>query len=103
MVDVGGAPVVVADGVFFSRPRGRGGGIRGEIVQQPRLGSEAGFHDVREIPGLVTVDIGLGITITGLGDQRGGVDDQRAKRLNAGPEAGQLALRRPDVWCCVLG
>lgn len=58
---------------------------------------------MREIPGLIAVDIGLGVAITGLGDQRGGVDDQRTEGLNAGPEAGQFTLRWPNVWRCVLG
>ena len=60
MVDMSGAPVIVAGLGLFLAAR--------EVVQESGLGGQTGRDDMVQIARLVALDVDLGVPITGLGD-----------------------------------
>ena len=69
VVEMGGAPVILVFALARWIRRLR------VVMQQPRLGGAAGADDVLEVPLWVSLDLLLGESITGTGDEDGDIDD----------------------------
>lgn len=95
MVEVRGAPVVL--GLLL----GVGGFLR-VVVEEPRLGGVGGADDVLEVPLGVPLDLRLGVLVAGARDEHGRVDDEAAQVLEAGLEAREEVVGRPQVGREVL-
>ncbi|KAI9163144.1 FRG1-like family protein [Paramyrothecium foliicola] len=98
VVQVGGAPVVLAVG-----RSGRGVGVLGVVVQQAGLGGGGRGDNALQVGLGVAGDVSLGVAVAGAGDEDGDVDDEAAQAGNGGAEAGQHRLGGPDVGREVLG
>lgn len=99
VVEVCRAPVIIIFCLGVSS-RGR---VGREVMQQPGLSGQAGFHHVLEVSFLVAVDVGEGVAVAGAGDERGGVDDECAELLEAAAESRKTVCWRPDIGGCVFG
>lgn len=90
MVEVRGTPVVLVPVLGV-------GCLLGVVVEEPRLGGVGGADDVLEVALGVPLDLRLGVLVARARDEDCSVDDEPAQVLEAGLEAREEILRRPQV------